>query len=54
MLVNLLHARLNTCKCNLLNIFFAREDEDLDKVLWERGKYCQAHGLMNEWYALSS
>ena len=26
----------------LIEHFFAIEDEDLDKVLWEREKYCQA------------
>ena len=40
---------------------FLSEVEDVDKVLWERGKYWQAqlftltHGLnnMNEWYELN-
>ena len=36
-----------TCKAEYMQVqliehFFAREDEDLDKVLWEREKYCQA------------
>ena len=45
----------------LIEYVFVREDEDPDKVLWEREKYWQAqlftltHGLnnMNEWYALN-
>ena len=45
----------------LIEQVFVREDEDADKILWEREKYWQAqlftltHGLnnRNEWYALN-
>ena len=45
----------------LIEHVVAREGEDIDKILWERVKYCQVqlftliHGLksINEWYAMN-
>ena len=58
--------RTSTSKCEYLQVQLiekvsVQNDDDIDKVLWEREKYWQAqlytlsHGLNNpnEWYALN-
>ena len=54
-------SKLEYLQVQLIEKASVQNDDDIDKVLWEREKYCQAqlftfrHGLNNpnEWYALN-